>query len=273
VTIMQRIFRNSLILAVAVVVFYVIDWLYGTSLRDPKFLDGWILFAGILFLALYNVRKKLAMLPLGRAAIWLQFHLYVGYFVVAVFLVHTKFSLPGGMLEWAMWSMFIIVSLSGIAGAYLSRMIPARLEMHSERVIFERIPAYRAGLAEEVEALAIDSVNQAGSLTISNLYVNTLHEFFRRPRNFLLHLRNSRRALTRIQGEIDNLRQYLDAAGKENLSKIKDLVQAKDNLDYHYAHQGVLKAWLFFHIPATYGLIVLMVAHVAIVYAYSSGVP
>jgi len=74
-------------------------------------------------------------------------------------------------------------------------------------------------------------------------------------------------------GELDNLRQYLDDAGKKRLAEIKDLVQAKDNLDYQYAHQGVLKAWLFVHIPATYGLIVLIIAHVAIVYAFSSGVP
>jgi len=213
------------------------------------------------------------MLPLGRAVTWLQAHLYAGYFVIAVFLLHTSFSLPKGMLEWGLWVLFVIVALSGVIGAYLSRTTPAKLEQHSERVIFERIPAFRAGLAQEVEALAIDSVNQAGSLTISNLYVNTLHEFFRCPRNIFSHLKSSRRPLSRIQGELDNLRQYLDDAGKKRLAEIKDLVQAKDNLDYQYAHQGVLKAWLFVHIPATYGLIVLMIAHIAIVYAFSSGVP
>jgi len=269
---MQRILRNFLMTGVAFLTLYVIVWLYGAALRDVQFFDGWVLLAGIALLVLFNVRKKLPMLPLGRAALWMQFHLYIGYFVVAVFLLHTKLSLPTGVLEWALWSMFIIVALSGVIGTYLSRTIPARLEQHSERVIFERIPAFRVGLAEEVEALAIDSVTQDGSPTISNLYINTLHEFFQRPRNLWLHLRSSRRPMQRIHGEIDNLTQYLDDAGKIRLAKIKNLVQAKDNLDYHYAHQGVLKAWLFVHIPATYGLIVLIIAHVAIVYAYSSGV-
>lgn len=257
----------------AILVLYAIGWLYGTTLRDARFLDGWILCTGMVLLVLFNVRKKLPMLPLGRAATWMQFHLYIGYFVVAAFLLHTGFSLPGAPLEWALWALFVIVALSGVIGAYLTRTTPAKLEQHSERVLFERIPTFRVGLAQEVEALAIDSVDQAGSLTISNLYVNTLHEFFRRPRNLLLHLQSSRRPLARIHGEIDNLKQYLDDAGKKRLTKIKDLVQAKDNLDYHYAHQGLLKAWLFVHVPATYGLIVLMIAHVAIVYAYSSGVP
>jgi hypothetical protein len=270
---MRRIFRNSLMMTITVLVLIGIDWLYGTALRDTRFFDGWVLFAGILFLVLFNARKKLPMLPLGRAAVWLQFHLYVGYFVVAAFLLHTRFTLPGGMLDWALWSLFVVVALSGVVGAYITRTTPVKLEHHSERVIFERIPAFRVGLAHEVEALAIDSVNQAGSLTISDLYASTLHDFFLCPRNLLLHLRSSRRPLMRIHGEIDNLGQYLDETQKERLMKIKGLVQAKDNLDYHYAHQGLLKAWLFIHIPATYGLIVLIVAHVAIVYAFSSGVP
>jgi len=258
---------------ITVVVLFGIDWLYGTALRDARFFDGWVLLGGIVFLVLFNVRKKLPMLPLGRAAVWLQFHLYVGYFVVAAFLMHTRFTLPGGVLDWALWLLFVIVALSGVAGAYLTRTTPAKLEHHSERVIFERIPGFRVGLAREVESLAIDSVNQAGSLTISDLYINTLHDFFRRPRNLFLHLRSSRRPLKRIHGEIDTLGQYLDETQKDRLTKIKGLVQAKDNLDYHFAHQGVLKAWLFVHIPATYGLIVLIAAHVAIVYAFSSGVP
>ena len=270
---MQKTFRNSLITVIAIAIMYTIYWLYDTTMHSVNFFDGWVLTGGIVFLVLFNIRKKIPMIPLGRAATWMQLHLYVGYFVVAVFLMHTKMSMPDSMLEWALWLVFILVALSGMAGAYLSRTTPARLEQHSERIIFERIPAFRAGLAEEVEALAIDSVDQAGSLTISNLYIDTLHEFFRRPRNFLLHLRSSSRPLNRIQGEIDSLRQYLDDAGKQRLTKIKDLVQAKDNLDFQYAHQGVLKAWLFIHIPATYGLIVLIIAHVAIMYAYSSGGP
>ncbi len=270
---MQRIIQNSVITALAILFLYGTSWLYGSALRDPRFLDGWVLVAGMLFLVLFNIRKKLPMLPLGRAAAWLQLHIYVGYFIVAVFLLHTDLSFPAGLLEWALWLLFIIVAISGIVGIYLTRTVPAKLEQHSERILFERIPAFRTGLAEEVEALAIDSVNQAGSLTISNLYINTLHAFFRRPQNLFLHLRNSRRPLNRINSEIDNLKQYLDDPGKERLMKIKDLVQAKDNLDFHYAQQGMLKAWLFVHIPATYGLLLLVAAHVAVVYAYSSGVP
>lgn len=270
---MQRILKNTAITAFFVLILWGLDWLYGTSLRNPKFFDGWVLCVGMLFLVLFNVRKKLPMLPIGRMRIWMQLHLYVGYFVVAAFILHAGLSFPSGAIEWGLWVLFIIVALSGVVGAYLLRATPAKLEHHSERIIFERIPGFRAQLADEAEALAIGSVNEEKSLSISNLYINTLHEFFRRPANILAHLGTSQRALARINSEIDALNQYLDTSGKERLAQIKDLVQAKDNLDYQYALQGMLKVWLFVHVPATYGLIVLVAAHVAIVYAFSSGVP
>ena len=52
------------------------DGLYEMSLRDAAFLNGWILFAAMVFLALFNVRKKLPFIPLLSASTWLQVHVY-----------------------------------------------------------------------------------------------------------------------------------------------------------------------------------------------------
>jgi len=270
---MKRIVRNSVLAAIALVVVYWFVWLYETGFRDPRFFDGWVLVACIVVLTLFNVRKKLAMLPLGKAAAWMQAHIYAGWIAVGTFALHTELSLPDAPLEWALWVVFLIVALSGVIGVYLTRSLPPKLEAHEERVLFERIPQFRSQLAREVGDLAIGSVNEAGSMTISDLYINTLHEFFARPQNLLLHLRGSRRPLIRICSEIDKLERYLDATGKEILARIKNCVITKDALDFQYANQGALKFWLFIHIPATYGLITLAIAHIAVMYAYSSGVP
>jgi hypothetical protein len=213
------------------------------------------------------------MLPLGKAANWMTVHNYMGYGVIAIFGFHTSLSFPDGAFEWALWLAFILVAFSGVLGAYLAWSVPAKLERRSEGIIFERIPAFRSELAREVESLAISSVNHSGSLTISDLYVNRLHEFFKGPQNVLSHLRNSRRPVKRICDEIDGLKKYLDKSGEETLQAIRNLVVRKDDLDFQYAHDGFLQAWLFVHIPATYALIVLTIIHVAIVYAFSSGVP
>lgn len=270
---MNRMLRNTVIMIVAVGLLYAGHWIYETSFRDARYLSGWVLMTAMTFLVLFNIRKKLSMLPLGRASIWMQFHIYLGYFVVLGFALHTGFSMPDSTLEWALWGLFVMVALSGIVGTILVKTIPPKLERHSEKVLFQRIPSYRAQLAREAETLAMNSVDQVASLTISNLHTNLLHDFFRRPRNIVSHLASSQRPLNRIFGEMDKLERYLDETGRTMLAAIRDLVVAKDNLDFHYANQGLLKTWLFLHIPATYGLVVLVLAHVAIMYAFTSGVP
>jgi hypothetical protein len=178
-----------------------------------------------------------------------------------------------GPLEWALWVLFCVVALSGMIGTYLSRIWPGRLEQHGERILFERIPVFRAELAREAETLAMTSVQDAASMTISNFYVETLHEFFQRPRNILAHLRSSARPVSRLTEELEKLERYVDPPQRETLGTIRGLVLAKDNLDYQLAQQGSLKIWLFVHIPATYSLILLSFFHAALMYAYSSGAP
>jgi hypothetical protein len=93
------------------------------------------------------------------------------------------------------------------------------------------------------------------------------------PRNFLGHVCGSRRALLAITAGIDRLERYVDDKGMETLSQIRECVIAKNDLDFQYANLMLLRLWLFFHIPATYGLIIMAAVHVAVVYAFNSGAP
>ena len=43
--------------------------------------------------------------------------------------------------------------------------------------------------------------------------------------------------------------------------EIHDWIETKQNLDFQYAAQRLLKLWLFVHIPFSYSLIVLGVTH------------
>ena len=79
--------------------------------------------------------------------------------MIVVFGFHTGISLPDGLLEWALWLLFVIVVLSGVIGAYLSWSIPSKLKQNSERMIFEGIPALRSELAREVDNLATHAAN------------------------------------------------------------------------------------------------------------------
>ncbi len=271
VTYLSRRLWNFAITGLLAVALVSVTVVYDISLRDPSFLTGWLLAGGIAFLAIYNTRKKLPFLPLGRSAVWLQAHIYVGLLVVLVFLLHTSFAVPNGPVEVSLWVLFVAVAGSGLIGIALSRALARFLHLRGERVIFERIPVFRARLAEEVRDLAQKSVSDIASTTIAQYYATRLHDYFRGPQHFFAHLRRSEDPLLRMQREIKSLERYLDERGKDILAEIESRVVAKNNLDFQYALQLVLKLWLFVHIPLTYGLILIAVVHMVLVFAFSAG--
>lgn len=246
---------------------------YGVALRDAKYFNGWVL-AGSMAVMLFLIsRKRVVILPFGRVRFWLVVHYYIGFLTIGVFLVHSRFQLPDSPLEWLLWSLFILVAVSGIVGTVLSKIIPQRLAAQGERVIFERIPVFRAQMAADAEALALESIEGENRVSIAELYKSVLAAYFARPRNLLAHLRLSNWPLARIESELNSIERYLDDEGKARLAKMRDLVRAKNNLDMQYANGGLLKLWLFLHIPPTFALIVAAVAHIVIAYAFSTGIP
>jgi len=256
----------------AAVLFWIVD-AYDTSLRDARFLDGWILSAVMIAQLGFHVRKQFPALTVGRAAGWLRVHVYVGYFAIAAFLLHTSFSLPESSLEWVLWVLFMTVAVSGVIGLYLTKSIPLKLQhVPSEPITLERIDEARSKLAQEVDALMLKSVKHATSPVVSDYYVDSLYSYFRKPRHLAAHLRGSQYPLKAICDDLDSLERQLSASGKKTIQILKSHVAEKFDLDHQYALQGLQQVWLFVHIPATYCLIMISVLHTMIVYAYSSGV-
>jgi hypothetical protein len=250
--------------------FYLENWRQDIALRDVQYFNGWVLISCIIVLMLLTLRKRIVVLPLGRVRLWLLIHYYVGLVTLGVFLVHTKYRLPDSPLEWLLWGLFVLVAVSGLFGWLITKIIPPRLEAHGERIQFERIPVFRAQLAVEAETLARETVNTGNTASITKLYVDILGNFFAGPRNILAHLRSSNLPRVRILGELASIERYLDEAGKLTLAKLRDLIEAKDDLDFNYANSGLLRAWMFLHIPATYALLVTAIVHVLLAYSFSA---
>jgi hypothetical protein len=251
--------------------FFAADAGYRISLRDSQYFSGWALVIFMSGMLLLTVRKQLSTLPLGRVRLWLQVHYYLGFLTIGVFLIHSRFRLPDSLLEWLLWTLFCLVAVSGCCGGLLARTVPARLEARGERILFERIPVYRTQLAEEAEALALESLEDGNSVSLANVYSSSLGQYFARSRNIFAHLRLSSLPVSRIMGELESIERYLDNRGKARLARMRELVSAKDDLDFHYANGGLLKLWLFLHIPPTFAMILAIAAHVVIAYAFSSG--
>ena len=242
---------------------------WSLALPNYAYLTGWVLLAAMILLALYNARKRLPFLPLGSSETWAQIHIYVGFFAVVLFLIRLNFRIPSGWFEGALAWLYALVTGSGIAGLFLSRVLPRRLATRGGEVIYERIPALRHTLRQEAESLALGA--QTKSPAIAEFYVRELNGFFAGPRFFWPHLLESRRPLNALVAKIEDLRRFLNESERATLGKLAQLVRQKDGLDYHHALQTTLKLWLFVHLPLTYSLMIFSLLHVVLVFAFSGG--
>jgi hypothetical protein len=265
----KSVLLNTALACAAFTLFFVESRRYDFALGDSRFFNGWVLVACLAVMMQLTLRKRVVILPFGRVRGWLLLHYYLGLATAGVFLVHTGFEFPKSLLNWMLWSLFVLVAVSGLLGWLFSIFIPQRLEARGERIMFDRIPVFRRQLADEAEALALESVKDGSTESIARLYAETLGHFFAGPRNRLAHLQVSTAPIMRIRDEIASVERYLDEAGKVRLAKIRDLVEAKNELDFHHANEGLLKLWLFFHVPATYAMLVAATVHVILAYAFT----
>jgi hypothetical protein len=271
---------QGMVLAAISAAFLWLVWIYSIGLRDPRYLDGWLLAAGMAIQLYFHIAVKTSRLTPKSATSWRRIHIYVGYVLLALFVSHSDFSLPDTGLEWALWIGFMLIAVSGIFGTYLSWSVKVKRKI-DERMVYERIPTRRAEIAREVHAIATTADTDASAIAlpalpynewIRDLYTNQLHSFFKGPQNYGSHFIGSQRAVKRLTDEIETLERYVDKQGKDKLMAIKTLVLEKDRLDFARVYLGLMKTWLFIHVPVTYGIIILTVLHVLVVYAFSSGV-
>lgn len=246
-------------------------WSLSATLIDTALVSGTALTALVILLAAYNVRKKFSFLPLGSSAVWLQIHIYVGLLVVILFGVHIRFVMPRGALELLLAAIFAFTTLSGVFGLLISRLFARRLAQSVEEVIYERIGGYRRRLSEEMRELAVQSVHEGEATTISDFYAARLMPYLDRPRSFWTHVFGLRRGSHPLVHEALDIARYLKGSEKALLDQIIIRVRVKDDLDFQYALQTILKLWLFVHIPLTYGLLLIMLVHIVLVLAFAGG--
>ena len=266
-----RRWRNITITMGAAIALAVLTQAVDSALYQATFLTGWLLFAVILSLALYRIRKSVTMVPIGSAASWLQFHVYLGALSVVLFALHIGWRVPDGGLEVSLAVLYVLVAASGVIGLALCRIIPHRLTRRGEEVILERVPIFLAELRCDAERLVLDSVEATKSSTIKDFYLSYLHDYFAHPRNFLHHLVASNRPLFALLSEMDNLSRYLNAEEGDFHDRLRKLVCKKDDLDFHHSLQSTLKVWLFVHVPLTYSLLITAGVHVVLVHAFGGG--
>jgi hypothetical protein len=267
----RRIFNSLLSTLLTVVLLIILD-IYGTPVYRMQIWSGWILFSLIIFLLFYNVRKKFTMLPLGRAAFWMQCHAYLGLVSCVMFLQHVNFRIPNGYFESLFALAFILTAVTGIMGLVLSRVIPKFLTRRGEEVIFERIPSYTANIREQAQLLIVDCAKTTKSEVLFEYYQEHLVNYFLGPKNVFHHLSGSTTPWHHMLIKHQTFGRFLSGNEKEYADQLQILMKQKDDLDFHYALQGILKAWPFLHLPMSFALLIFSLLHLVLVYAFTGGI-
>lgn len=246
--------------------------IFSLSLLPTGIYSGWLLFATILVLTLYNVRKKLPFIPALPSSTWLQIHIYAGLFTFVLFLVHIEFRIPNGPYETTLAILYLLVFFSGVIGLFMSRTVPTLLTQRGEEVIFERIPLFRERVRREMEELLQAEDADSKMVTLAEFYARHLVYFFNGPRNFWRHLALSTVHRNALLERLDSLKRYMSEEEKEVAEAVRDMIVKKDDLDFHRSFQLLLKAWLFTHIPLTYSLLIFALVHGVLIYAFIGGI-
>jgi hypothetical protein len=241
------------------------------NLGWSAFTTGYMLLSAVLFLALYNLRKRLPFLPLGSSTAWMQWHVYVGLGTLGVFALHVGPHWPSGPLDTALAGTYLLTFASGLAGLYLTRTIPAQLARVGEEVIFERIPSFRRQVCRQASGVVLDAVAAAGTTTLADFYIQRLYAFFERGRGFSYLLWPTTTRRKSLMHAMQDLRRNLSDQEQGACEKLFGLVRRKDDLDFQEARQRLLKSWLFVHIGLSYTLVVLALLHGLLAHAFSGG--
>ena len=248
------------VLASAGVVVWAVE--AGRGGYDPRSVAGYGLGIGaavaLLVVMAYSARRAVpSVRALGPVRPYLRLHLYGGGLFAVLFLVHTGFSLPAGVLMWFLWGSAVWVVVTGLLGTLLQRYVPQVLDDASSlEVHYDRLPELVDELRTRAEKAA------AVSPGLLAFYRREIAPEMQRPRT-VLRLRPGRTvAQTFRSNELEILRSTLDAEGREALDELREIHRAKADMDLHHTLQLVLRGWLVLHLPVALVLLVLVALHV-----------
>lgn len=240
-------------------------------LRPTSFDTGYLLLGALVFLALYNLRKKLPISVWTTSAGWLQAHIYVGLSTAIVFGLHVGWRIPDGIFESILFGLYAATFLSGLIGLYWTRTLPPKLARVSEEVIYERIPKLRNNICERAQQVVLETVRSTATTTLGEFYSSKLHYFFERPCGWKYMLRPSNRLRRQMLSELTEVSRYLSKPEQESCEELFSLIRKRDDLDYQQALQWRLKVWLFVHIGLTYPLLLAASFHGWLAHLYDGG--
>jgi hypothetical protein len=236
-------------------------------------------FGFMLFAAALGIRKRFPIWRIGRAQHWMRGHLWLGTMALPVIFLHGAFHF-GGWLTTLLMVLLIIVTVSGLFGAYLQHTLPTRM-MHEVgyETIYDQIDHIREGLVAEAEQrfqstteemapstgagatvvlTYIDTVPvlHTGLATYTAFYENELKPYLQNAVK-----KSPLKALDYSKAEFERIRAVMPESGHKTLKALEEICEEKRQLDHQIILHRTLHGWLLCHLPLSLALILLGFIH------------
>ena len=239
-------------------VYLVADYLWAWSPKRGFGLAFGILAAlAFVFEMSYPARRPSAV-PLFTAKNWIQAHVYLGVVALLAVVIHSGFTWPRGAFGWWLLLLSAWTTFTGILGVWLQKWIPATLaEGLQIEALYERIPSLIEQLVKEADALVADASDVLDRFYRQEVrdQLGTLAPSW----GFVLDVRGGReRALEPFRRMVG----FVDEQDKVKVEDLTSIYTEKLELDAQYSLQGILRKWLWLHVPAAGLLMGLLVIHV-----------
>ena len=236
-------------------------------------------FGCMLFAAALGIRKRYPIWRIGRAQHWMRGHLWLGTLALPLIFLHAGFHF-GGLLTTILMVLLILVTVSGLIGAYLQHTLPTRImrEVGFE-TIYDQIDHVRRGLLREAEerlntiaeemapgrgAGATVVLTYIGAIPEINTEIAELNSVFEKEiRPYLAN--EAKRSPLRLRDYsaqlFERLRSMLPERAHTTTTSLEEICEEKRQLDKQVVLHRTLHAWLLCHIPLSLALILLGFVH------------
>lgn len=220
--------------------------------------------AGIVWVMLYPMRKKVYRRRAGALRYWMLSHIYIGVLAGMLLLVHGGTN-SGGLLTSLLMLSFDLVIASGIFGALCYYIVPRLMtRIEGEPLLLEDLEARREELKKRLVELTKEGDDEALRGLIKGRAARTflgfsflLRQFWKKEdlKTMLAHARE------RFSGDIEGLNRNSRASGLRLTEAIESMAMLRRIDTLCWLHR-LLKLWVAPHVLFTTIMLALMIIHI-----------
>ncbi len=260
---------------------------------------GMMVYAGVL-----GARKKVRVWRLGRAQTWMRGHLWLGLLSLPLIMLHAGLTFGVGLTAVLMW-LFVVVVVSGVAGAWLQHTMPSRLlrEVPME-TIYDQIAHVRAQLLDEADTVVAEACGKleleavapaardaydrtaggavaetataaaAALATTSRIDAEEsapLREFYMQEMRAFVKQATAAHPLADARtaaARFEKVRALVPADFQAAIADLENICEEERQLIRQSRLHRVLHGWLLVHVPLSIALLVLAVVHIVMALRY-----